>query len=151
GMFSNRKIILVTVLLIVLCIAAYVLLVIIPRRVAEQGYEGARQLSHDLEKALQFTPEIKVNNTIVIQQRTTILELATVSQKFHHRYNWSNTRLYSTKKIEVSGTFDAKVGFDLQEKMTIAIQDGKAIVTFPEPKLLSIELMGDLEFKDENG
>src|SRR5690606_38992564 len=88
---------------------------------------------------------------IVIQQRTTILELSTVLQKFHHRYNWSNTRLYSTKTIKVTGTFDAKVGLDLQEKMTNTKQKDKASVTCPEPKMLSIELMGDLEFKDENG
>ena len=150
-MFSNRKIILITILLVVLCVAAYVLLVIIPRRIAEQSYDGARKLGQDLERAFQFTPEITVNNTIVIQQKTDIVELATLSQKFHHTYHWTNTRLYSTKKIEVSGTFDAKFGFDLQEKLNIVISDNKAVITFPDAKLLSIEVMGDIMFNDENG
>ena len=59
--------------------------------------------------------------------------------------------MHSTKEIKVTGTFDAKAGFDLKEKFTITIEDGKALVVFPEPKLLSIEMLGDLEFKDENG
>jgi hypothetical protein len=150
-MFSNRKIVLTIVLLITVSITAYVLLIIIPRRFAEQSYEGARQIGKDLKDAFQFTPQIKVNNTIVVQQQTSIMELATLSQQFHHTYNWKNTWMGSTKEIAVSGTFEAKAGFDLNEKFNITIHKEKAIVIFPKPKILSVESMGDMQFRDEHG
>lgn len=150
-MFSNRKIILVIILLIVISITTYVLLVFIPQRFAEQSYEGARRIGRDLREAFQFTPEIKVNNTIVVQQQASILELATLSQQFHHKYDWKNTWMGSTKEIEVSGTFVAKAGFDLNEKFNITIEGEKAVVTFPHPILLSVESLGDMQFRDEHG
>lgn len=150
-MFTNRKIFLVILLLITLCISAYVLLILIPRRLAEQSYEGARTMGRDLKEAFQFTPRITVNNKIIVQQQSGILELATLSQKFHRTYTWKNTRLGSTKEIEVSGTFVSKAGFDLNKEFLIRIEDGKATVEFPQPTILSIESLGDIQFRDENG
>ena len=63
-MFSSRKIILYVVLLIAICVSAYVLLVVIPSRMAEQTYNGARKIGQDIREAFQFTPEVKVNNTV---------------------------------------------------------------------------------------
>ncbi|WP_333819743.1 DUF4230 domain-containing protein [Ohtaekwangia sp.] len=150
-MFSNRKIILIIVLLITLSITAYVLIVYIPTKVAQRSYEGAKQIGRDFKEAFQFTPEVTVNNTVVLQQQTPILELATISQKFQHQYIWNSTWLKSTKKITVTGTFEAKAGFDLNQKFSIRINDDKAIVTLPHPQLLSIESLGDVKSKDENG
>jgi hypothetical protein len=150
-MFSNRKIILIIILLITVSLTAYVLVVIIPRHFAEQSYEGARKIGKDLREIFQFTPEIKVNNTVVVQQQTSILELSTLSQKFHHTYTWKNTWMGSTKEIEVSGTFDAKAGFDLNEKFQINIENEKATIVFPQPKILSVESLGDIKFQDEHG
>ena len=150
-MFSNRKIVLVIVLLIVVCATAYVLLVAIPRRMAEQSYEGARRIGQDLKELLQVTPRISVNNKIIVEQETRILELASLAQQFHHTYTWRNTRLGSTKQIEVAGTFQSKAGFDLNENFTIEITDGKAVVQLPRPRILSVELVGNIEFRDEHG
>lgn len=150
-MFTNRKLVLFIVLLVVASITAYVLFVIIPTRLAQQSYEGAKQIGRDIAAIFRVTPEITVNNTVVLQQQTPILELATLSQKFHHRYDWTNTWLGSTKKINISGTFEAKAGFDLNQKFSIQINDNKAIITLPKPKLLSIESLGDVKFADEHG
>lgn len=150
-MFSNRKLILWIVLLMAICITAYVLLVIIPKKVAEQSYNGAKQIGKDISEALQFTPEITVNNTVVLQQQTSLLELATLSQSFKHEVIWKNTWLSSTKSINITGTFQAKAGFDIHKKMQIVIEDKTAIVTLPPPQLLSIEPKGDYTFRDEDG
>jgi len=150
-MFSSRKLILWIVLLITLCIAAYVLLVYVPRRMAEQAYDGARQIGRDISEAFQFTPEVSVNNTIVLQQQTPILELATLSQKFRHEYAWINTWMNSTKKIKIKGTFEAKAGFDLNQKIRIDIRENHALVILPQPKLLSLQPQADYTFEDENG
>jgi hypothetical protein len=150
-MFSNRKIVLVIVLLITLSITAYVLIVVIPTRLARRSYEGARQIGHDISKIFQVTPEVTVKNTVVLEQQTPIMELATLSQTFQHRYEWTNTWLGSTKKIKMTGSFQAKAGFDLSNKFSLEINDDVAVVTLPGPKLLSLESMDDVTFEDENG
>jgi hypothetical protein len=150
-MFSNRKIVLVIVMLITLSITAYVLIVVIPTRLAQRSYEGARQIGHDISKIFQVTPEVTVKNTVVLEQQTPIMELATLSQTFQHRYEWTNTWLGSTKKIKMTGSFQAKAGFDLREKFSLEINDDVAVVTLPKPQLLSLESMDDVTFEDENG
>jgi hypothetical protein len=147
----SRNLKLLITLIIAGTIAAYVLLVTIPAQLARHTYEGAKTLGEDFRKMFQFTPEIKVNNTIVLNQQTPVLELSVVRQNFEHRYVWVNSWLGSTKKIFISGTFDAKVGFDLQKKFSISLQDGKAIVLLPEPAVLSLESKGDIEYRDEQG
>jgi hypothetical protein len=150
-MFATRKLILLIILLITISVTAYVIIVVIPSRLAERSYEGAKKIGQDISEAFQFTPEITVNNTVVLQQQTPILELATLSQKFQHQYEWTNTWLGSTKKINIRGSFEAKAGFDLNKKFSIRIDDNKAIVMLPKPKLLSVESLPDIKFEDENG
>jgi hypothetical protein len=147
----NRKLVLGSVFLIALSIAAYVLLVVIPGKVARQAYDGAKQLGRDIENAFNFTPEVTVNNTVVLQQQSPILELATLSQTFQHQYKWTNTWLKSTKEIRISGTFVAKVGFNLDRRFAVQVDDDKATVFLPEPIILSLEPQGDVKFEDENG
>jgi hypothetical protein len=150
-MFTDRKLALVSVFLVVVSITLYMLFVYIPKKIAQQSYDGAKQIGRDIADAFSVTPQITVNNTVVLQQQSPILELATVSQKFRHHYDWTNTWLGSTKKINITGTFEAKAGFDLHQKFSIDIQHNKAVVTLPKPRLLSIEPQGDVKFTDENG
>jgi hypothetical protein len=150
-MFSNRKIILFIILLVTVSITAYVLLVAIPTKLAERSYEGAKKIGEDIRKAFQFTPQITVNNTVVLQQQTPILEVATLSQKFEHRYLWVNQWMGSTKKIDIRGTFEAKAGFNINKQFTLEISGDDALIVLPEPELLSLTPMHDVTFRDENG
>jgi Protein of unknown function (DUF4230) len=147
----SRNLKLLIALLIVGTIAAYVVLVTIPTQLAQRSYEAAKTLGEDFRNAFQFTPEITVNNTIVLNQQTPVLELAVLSQNFEHRYMWENTWLGSTKQIAISGTFEAKAGFDLHQKFSITLKDNNAFVVLPEPKILSIESQGDISYRDEHG
>jgi len=147
----SRNLKLIIVLLVAGTIASYVLLVVIPTKLVERSYQAARTLGEDFKKAFQFTPEITVNNTVVLNQQTPILEMAVLAQNFEHRYSWTNTWLNSTKQIFISGTFEAKAGFDLNQKFSIELKDDKAIVTLSEPKILSVESQGDITYRDENG
>lgn len=148
---TNRKIILYIILLIVLSAASYTILVVVPTQLVQRSYDGARQIGRDIQEAFGFTPQITVNNTIVLQQQIPILELATVSQKFQHQFQWTNTWLGSTKEIKITATLEAKAGFNLNKKFSISIEDNKATVTMPMPQLLSLEPMGDYTFEDESG
>jgi len=147
----SRNLKLIIVLLVVGTMASYILLVVIPTKMVERSYQAARTLGEDFKKAFQFTPEITVNNTVVLNQQTPILELAVLAQNFEHRYSWTNTWLNSTKQIFISGTFEAKAGFDLNRKFSIVLNDDKAIVKLPEPEILSVESQGDITYRDENG
>lgn len=138
-------------LVVVLTIAGYIFLVMIPSEIAERSYAGARSLGEDIRKALRFTPEIKVNNTIVLHQQTSAFELAVLEQNFDHRYTWQNSWLGSTKKIFISGTFQAKAGFDLGKKFSITLRDSVAYVTLPAPRTLSVESLGNVAYRDEQG
>jgi hypothetical protein len=150
-MFGRAKLILIIILLITGCIAAYVIVVVIPTQLAQRSYDGAKQIGRDISEAFQFTPEITVNNTVVLGQQTSILELATLTQDFRHEYEWTNTHFGSTKKINIKGSFKAKAGFDLNKRFALEITDDKALVFLPKPQLLSIESLSDVKFEDESG
>lgn len=146
-----RNLKLLIILILVGALATYVVAVIIPTQLAKRSYEAARTLGEDFKKAFQLTPEITVGNTIVLNQQTTLLELAVMSQNFGHTYTWTNTWMGSTKQIIIAGSFQAKAGFDLNKKFSITLKDDQAIVVMPEPTLLSVETLGDITYRDEQG
>ena len=148
---ASRKIVLYILFVIVLVSAAYVAFVVIPSRILHRSYEAAKQLGRDIEHVFNFTPEISVSHTVVLQQQAPTLELATLIQRFQHKYEWTNTWMGSTKEITISGSMEAKIGFNLNKRFAIEIDKKKAVVTLPEPQLLSVEPLGDLKFEDENG
>lgn len=147
----SRNIKLLIALLVVGTIAAYVIFVTIPTLMATRSYQAAKTLGEDIRKAFQFTPEITVNNTIVLNQQTSVFELSVLSQNFQHHYTWEHSWMGSTKKIFIVGSFDARVGFDLHQKFTIDLKDDKAYVTLPQPQALSVESLGDIIYRDEHG
>jgi hypothetical protein len=147
----SRNLKLLISLIIVGTVSAYLLLVTIPTMMAKRSYEGAKTLAEDFRKAFQFTPEVKVNSVVVLNQQVQSFELAVISQDFEHRYTWENSWLRSTKKIFISGTFSAKVGFDLHEKFSITLRDNKAFVSLPAPETLSVESHSDIQYRDQNG
>ncbi len=146
-----RNLKLLIILILVGSLAAYVVAVIIPTQMAKRSYEAAKTLGEDFKKAFQLTPEITVGNTIVLNQQTKLLELAVLSQNFGHTYTWTNTWMGSTKQIIIAGSFQAKAGFDLNQKFSITLKDDQAIVVLPEPTLLSVESLGDITYRDEQG
>lgn len=146
-----KKIFAFILLIVTICVAAYVLIVFIPSAIARRAYDGAKQIGQDVSDLFHFTPEITVNNTVVLQQQTSILELATVRQTFRHEYSWENEWLGSTKKILIAGTIEAKAGFDLRKKFKIDVTEDRALVYLPAPQILSVEPTGDYKFEDEHG
>lgn len=147
----SRNLKLLIALIIVASAATYVVVVVIPAELAERTYKGARTLGEDIRAAFQVTPEIRVGNTIVLNQQSDVFELAVAQQNFEHRYEWQHSWLGSTKRIFISGTFTAKIGFNLQEKFSITLRDDKAYVVVPAPSALSVELLGNVTYRDEQG
>jgi hypothetical protein len=126
--------------------ALYVMLVKIPADLASN-------ISRGLKETLNFTPQVRVNETIVIEQSMPISELATVARDLSVEYSWSHQWLGSTKTIALRGTFTAKAGFDLKEPFTIDIQNYPLRVraSMSAPTILSVQMNDYAILQDENG
>jgi hypothetical protein len=127
-------------------VAFYVAVVKVPSDLARKTADGVRQ-------AFDFTPEVRVNQTVVIEQNTPILEVATVSREMFVNHAWRQTWMGSTKTIEIQGVFTAKAGFDLRQPFRIDIEEKPlhVVARLPPPKLLSVEMKEYRVLKDENG
>lgn len=147
---SHTKIILITLAMIVATACAYFLIVVIPKRALSEQYELAKSIGRDIDRAMQFTPQISVRNEIVLNKQTNILELATKSQTFRHEFEWRQTWLGSEKVIRIKGNFVAKAGYDLNQLLSINIEPHLVTVTVPEPKILSVEAV-DYKIEGESG
>ncbi|HXX63266.1 MAG TPA: DUF4230 domain-containing protein [Bacteroidota bacterium] len=106
-----------------------------------------------IEEFLHVRPKVQIDQTVVIEQTTPIMEFATESRQLLVDYSWSHTWLGSTKTIRLNGVFTAKAGFDLREPFTIAIQRNPLRVDamLPRPKILSLEMTSYKVAVDESG
>lgn len=136
----------VVLIIVAVTIAFYVVVVKVPSDLAYKTAEGMRQF-------FNFTPQVRINQTIVIEQITPILEVATVSREMFIDHSWQQTWMGSTKTIQIQGVFTAKAGFDLREPFRIDIEKRPlhVVAWVPPPKLLSIDMKEYKVLKDENG
>lgn len=132
--------------LLLAAMAAYVVFVRIPS-------DLANNLAQGIKETFNFTPQVKVAETIVIEQTTPIAEVATVARELSVEYSWSHEWLGSTKTIALRGTFTAKAGFDLKEPFMIDIQQYPLSVhaRMPAPKILSMQMNSYKILRDESG
>jgi hypothetical protein len=121
-----------------------------PRRGIEQTAAGVRNVFREFA-GLQ--PEVVINQTVIHNQSTSTTELALVQKQTLQDYEWAHRWMGSTKSIRISGTYEAKAGFDLRERFVVTIGPGPEEVTaeLPPARLLSIEQVGKLQFSDESG
>lgn len=138
--------IIAAVLLIGASLVAYRLFVQAPAELARVTADGIRSI-------FQVTPQVTINQTIVIEQASPILEIATVSRQMMIDHQWSHSWLGSTKSIHVRGTFTAKAGYNLKEPFAITITRDpmRVTATLPAPRLLSVQMDSFAVVTDESG
>ena len=136
----------VVLIIVAATIAFYVVVVKVPSDLAYKTAEGVREF-------FNFTPQVRINQTIVIEQNTPILEVATVSREMFIDHSWRQTWMGSTKTIQIQGVFTAKAGFDLREPFRIDIEKRplRVVARMPPPKILSIDMREYEVVKDEDG
>jgi hypothetical protein len=134
------------VLLIGASLVAYRLFVQAPADLARATADGIRSI-------FQVTPQVSINQTIIIEQASPILEIATVSRQMLIDHQWSHSWLGSTKTIHLRGTFTAKAGYNLKEPfaITIARDPMRVIARLPAPRLLSVQMDSFAVVIDESG
>ena len=115
--------------------------------------ELAAATAKGIQEVFNFTPRVKIDKTVVIEQNTPIMEVATVARQLTVDYSWSHTWLGSTKTIRLVGVFTAKAGFDLKEPFTIVIERSPLRVkaSMSPPKLLSLSMDSYKIVVDESG
>jgi len=119
---------------------------------AKAAREISGSISREFKDAFNTTPQITVNNRVVVEESRGIAELATASKIVSADTTLTSTWLHSTKSISVHGVFLAKAGFDLNRlfKINIDTHSRQVTVTLPNPRLLSIEMTQN-EITDEKG
>lgn len=115
--------------------------------------ELAHATANGIQEFFNFTPRVKIDQIIVIEQNAPIMEVATVSRQLIVDYTWAHTWLGSTKTIHLIGSFTAKAGFDLKEPFTIEIEKSPLHVkaSLPPPRILSITMDSFRIAADESG
>ncbi|NJK91839.1 MAG: DUF4230 domain-containing protein [Blastochloris sp.] len=121
-----------------------------PRRGMEQTAEGVRKV---FQRFANFQPQIFIQQNVVYEQSAPITELALVRKETRQEYFWTHRWLGSSKSIRISGNYVAKAGYDLREPFVVRVgeEPGVAVVELPQARLLSVEQVGPLNFKDEEG
>ena len=134
------------ILLVGVAVAAYIVLVKAPSDLARNTADGIREL-------FNFTPRVSIEQTVVIEQNTPILEVATVSRTIIVDHLWSHTWLGSTKTLHLKGVYTVKAGFNLRQPFAVDIQKNplRVIASLPPPRLLSLQMDRYDIRRDESG
>lgn len=121
------------------------------RNAKEESFDAAKRAARGFKNAFNFTPQVTVGGTTVVEQAGAIAELATVRQEVIVHYHWSQSWLGSTKVMELQGVYTAKAGFNLRDPFRISLDGGRLAADLPAPGLLSLEMTGYRVLTDENG
>jgi hypothetical protein len=161
---SIRLAIALVIIIAALVVAAYLVFVWMPARVArntkEVAVEGVRELgefgralAEDVDKIVNFRPKVTTGGVTVVEASREIAELSTIEKTFEHTYTYESTWLGSTKRIKITGTFVAKAGYDLTKPFAIDVSADRMTIraTLPPAQLNSIEQTKITAMDDEDG
>jgi hypothetical protein len=91
--------------------------------------------------ATVFQARVNISGSASVCDATPIAELAVLKRNIREIVDYSNTDYYSTKRIIAEQTFQAKIGFDLAARFSVAYNPSNNTVriSLPNPKVLSLE------------
>lgn len=87
-------------------------------------------------------PKITVDEHVIFEQTSPVLELAVVERDVSVERETSNSWMGSTKRMRVRAVYHVKAGFDLQQPFDVRLQSeagGPIIARLPPARLLSAE------------
>lgn len=122
--------------------------------------DAGEKIANGVADAFNFTPQVSVKNTVIFEEHAAILEVAVLSQRIVHDYEYSNTWIGSTKELHLRGVYLAKYGFDLKKQdfmIHISEDDSSTDQTYnltfniPDPLLLSFETENYRVIEDRDG
>jgi hypothetical protein len=115
-----------------------------PARNVGQGTDELERLGKDLRSAFidiaHLQPRITINNrTVVGETSSPTAELATLTRQLKVKREFAHTWAGSSKRIKLSGTFLAKVGFDLRQDVTVDVRPDEIVIQLPHAEIVGIE------------
>lgn len=158
--FSGKvlKIVLVLFTLGVIGVGLFYFLILRPAGGAIN--KAGEKISQGIGVLFNTQPRITIDNTVVIEESISTLELAVLTQPIFQSYRYSDTQHFSTKILHLEGVYTAKAGFNLK-KGPVALDftskrvEGESVphlkITLPEPEILSFETDDYKVLKDEDG
>jgi len=125
----------------------------IPAEEANALADVAFKVVRKCKDELNFTPRVVRDTEVLVQESTPSLELATATRRLSVEMNYTNTWLGSEKSLSVRGTFVAKGGFNLRQHCELRVmpKEKKLVAIFPNPEVLSVELVSHEIIKSEDG
>src|SRR4051812_12198839 len=114
-----------------------------PARTAGQGTVQLERLGQDVRKAFvdiaHLQPRITINNRVYLEQTTPTSELAILSRRVEVEHEFQHTWAGSAKRVKLHGTFTAKAGFDLRQKLSVDVRPEEIVVELPRAQVLGVE------------
>ena len=111
-------------------------------KVAAQPMEVAERAAQAFKEILQIQPRVTINERVVLNQSSPVLELAVLSREVEVEREFEHTWLGSTKRIRLRGVYVIKTGFDLTLPFSIELSDAPGVavkISLPAPKILSAD------------
>ena len=151
-MMSDTTIIVLSILaflLILFGVTAWLIFAYFPKKMMSI----AKELAETVKNTLGMTPQVTINQKVIYKRTNEILELAMIEQDFDVEHETSHKWMGSEKKITMRGTYQAKIGFDLQKGFNIAVQrgnflkPGQVTLQLPRAEILSVEPLDVQKFK----
>ena len=115
----------------------------LPLRMVDASGVWAGKVRDAFVAVTGMQPRIKVNEQVVFEQASPILELAVLNRQTTVERETENTWMGSTKHLRMRGLYRIKAGYDLRQPVTATIDGvhGDSVrVQMPAAKLLSVEL-----------
>jgi hypothetical protein len=134
--------------LVALIIAAVILSIFLrletwPARTAKQGAGELERIGKDLRAAFldiaHLQPRITINNRVYMEQTMPTSELVVVSRRIEVEHELMHTWAGSSKRVKLHGTFAAKAGFNLRQKLAVDIRPDEIVVQLPHAQILGVE------------
>ena len=125
-------------------------------RLADQTVDHVKDA---FAQVFNLRPQVTVNQKVVLTQTAPIAELAVVSKEAlitlgftQHLEVLSFEVPMTEKSLKVEAVYRFKAGFDLKEPFHVEVDpDSHAVVAhLPHAKILSVERVGELDFKGDD-
>ena len=114
-----------------------------PARTIGQGADDLERLGKDLRSAFvdiaHLQPRITINNRTVIDQPVSTAELVVLTRETKVKREFLHTWAGSSKRIKLSGIYNVKAGFNLQQDVAVDVRPDEIIVRLPHAEILGVE------------
>jgi Protein of unknown function (DUF4230) len=114
-----------------------------PARTVSQGADDLERLGKDLRSAFidiaHLQPRITINNRTVVDEPVSVAELVVLTRETKVKREFLHTWAGSSKRIKLSGIYNVKAGFNLQQDVAVDVRPDEIIVRLPHAEILGVE------------